>query len=1542
MKKTNGLTKLFACLAISSVALVFSGCGKKKVTTQKPVDDDEKYDAALKMKYKVFNGEAEITQIDKQGTKLVIPESIGGATVTRVSCTYTDSELTEVEIPATLTYLTGNGFMNCENLTTVKFTGTSTLADIPSKAFLGTKISSITIPASVRSISFEAFQDIDTLTTVTFASGSNLETIGPFAFYGCDGLTSITLPNKLTSIGASAFEKCENLSTLTNSGATKLEIIDEYAFSGCYKLTSLDFTSNTVLKTIGANAFRGCSGLTSVTFDEALNEIGSKAFYNTQNITSLVLPKNLTKVGDEAFVNAGLEKMEIKSGSDTTFGTNAFSQYELVGTKLVPLEKIAEIKLDGNLSLDKVFTDYTKQVRLSLEKLEVTGNSIASNAYKGCVKLNDLTIANTVLAIGESAFEDCTSISDISLVNENLSEISKNTFKNCTNLENVVLSDKVVIIRDGAFDGCVKFDSIDLSKVTLIGDYAFRNTLIATPTFSRNLQTIGESAFENCVNITEVLVDTKIVDGVPGGVASTTIRQYAFMNCKTITKIDLSSNVVMENNAFLYDTNVEDIAICGEYGLDTLFGESKEATAKMITTITIKDGTKTIENGAFNGCLLVNEIIIPNTVKRIGDEAFRGCRAITTLNLPNTLEKVGRYAFADCDKLVLTSLPSGITEISEGLFLNDFSIGEFTLNDSTSIIGNNAFKGCSNLVIASLNDGITYIGDSAFDGCLKLELSQLPEELEELGSLAFNGCLLVSVNKTNDNLVRIGSYALRGCQAIASFEFVNDLGADDALGEGVLEDCTNIKELKIYGTTSLEYLFGKSVSSLKPILSKVTINEGTTSLADNMFKGFEAISVVTMPTNSIITRIGSSAFEGCISLSSIDISKVEYIGKNAFAYSGLESIEIPANGIKLGDGVFANCTSLSALTFADASDDSLGITVIPAESFNNTILVSVELPDSVKTIAENAFGNILTLNSFKINTTSALVEIRDCAFTGCSNILDFYIPSGVNFIGVKAFAECTALREVNFGSGNSIGSISESSFQDCYALTVINLPSTIRTIGVSAFDNCTCLVDLVLPSSLDTLGINAFSGCESLNDLVIPEKIEELPSGVFANCYMLETVYWNNNIKVIGSTAFFNTPFKNGYVADESEPSGYKNVRIPNTINSIGPSAFASENDKPVTFEGIDLELGNDENGVSLAIDTEAFSKSGVNKVTFGSKVVSFGVGIFLESSITEVDFTNLKITKIENSMFNTCKLLTKVTFGTNNTINTIGDTAFKDCEVLNDDTLHTFATVLSTKILSIGASAFEGAVALQIELNLGTSTNITIGDRAFFGSGIKKLVLGAKVIKLGNEAFSESKIKDANLSALDITAISDSFFANCIELETVTINNKIRTIGKSAFTGTAITNIDFLAVATELERIMESAFENCEKLGVVAGEAVTVVIPDSVSYVGAAAFKGCTALSKVKWSEGANVINDNMFDECKNLKNVSIPENVSRIGKYAFTPDGTATITFNSIIPPSVDLEFAVGYDNITFIVPTNSLVNYNKNYVFVHVIPEGHVVEA
>ena len=1552
--KKKGLNKVIAVLALSSTALLFAGCKGKNKVTQAPVDDDIKYDASLKMRYKVFNGEAEIVEIEKQGATLTIPKSIDGNTVTRVSCTYTDAELTSVTIPNTLNYLTGNGFMGCENLETVTFEENANIADIPSKAFLGTKITSITIPASVRSISFEAFQDVDTLTSVTFESGSNLETVGPFAFYGCDGLTTVTLPSKLTSIGASAFEKCENLTTINNTGATKLTTIEEYAFSGCSKITTLNLTSNAVLTKIGANAFRGCTALTSVTFDDALKEIGSKAFYNTQNISKLVLPSSLTKVGDEAFVNAGITELEVKSGADTQFGVNAFSQYILVGEKLQPVEKITKLTVDGNLSLDKVFTDYAKQVRASLTDLHVTGNRIASSSYKGCVNLTNLDIDTTVKAIEESAFEDCIGITEVTLSNQ-IDEIAVNTFKNCINLTTITLPTECTVVRSGAFDGCVNVSNLDLSNLIVIGDAAFRNTKVPTPTFSENLQTIGESAFENCQFIESVTVDTVV--------PSTTIKKYAFSNCKSITAIDLSSNVITEGNSFVGDTNVVSLAVRGEYGLETLFGESRETAAKKIEEIEIKDNTKAIEANAFAGCLLVTEITIPDTVTVIGDGAFKGCRGITKIDLYDTLEKVGAYAFADCDKLgsdasydtTPFSLPKDVVELSEGVFANDFSIKTFALNEQTTKIGSYAFKGCTNLIIESFNDSIEYIGDYAFAECLKLEINrkalvpvedesdpdypekieikpnELPASLVELGSYAFSGCLLVNVKATNANLTKLGAYAFKGCQSIGSFEFANDLALTDSLGESILEGCTNVTELSIYGSTSLEYIFGESVKELKPVLSTVTIKEGTTSLADNMFKGFTAISVVNLPTTTKITSIGEYAFAECESLTFMDITMVESIGKFAFYKSGLTSITIPSNGIVLGEGVFASCTSLSVLEFEDAStDDSKNIKVIPDYTFSGTILIDIVLPDSVTKIGKEAFGGILTLNTFTISETSNLETISQAAFTGCSNVLDIYIPSKVISLGDGAFLNCHALRNVTFATDNKIDKILANTFCECYALTTINLPNTIRSIGDNAFESCTCLTRLTLPTTLDEIGVCAFLDCQSINNITIPEKIEIIPNSAFSGCYMLENVTWNSNIKIISDEAFYNSAYR---------------TAIPKTVSMIGKSAFASEEDCLVrTFAGKEVsgvftpdvvELGNDANGVSLYISDEAFSFSAVGSVVFGAKITDMGKKLFYKSTVTSANFTNLKIAKIADSMFEECAALTTVTLTDNTSINTIGDYAFKKSGITS------FAF---TNILAIGTSSFEETGALDQAVSLGVTSNITIGDSAFYKSGINKITLGEYVIKLGATAFSESKIKEAHLDKLNVTTIAASFFENCDKLTTVTINSNIRVIGASAFFGTKITNLDFLRhfdeddpsiEITKLEQIGDNAFGDCKAL-------LSAVIPDTVSFVGSSAFSGCDSLTSMKWSKNANVIGDNTFQNCNNLTTIIIPDNVSRIGATAFSPVptlGLATIKFEGAIPPSVDEKFVSDYTKVMIQVPNDSLSDYLMNYVFAKIVPADHI---
>lgn len=1537
MKKKT-MIKVLSALSIASLAFVFAGCGNKVKPTTKPTDDDDiKYDSNLKMKYKEFNGEAEIVEIEKQGATLTIPATIGpnNSKVTRVSCTYADDkDLTKVVISDNLVYFNGNGFMNCENLAEVEFGSNPQITTIPSKAFMGTKITSITIPASVKAISYEAFQNVETLTTVTIASGSTLETIGPFAFYNCNKIQTINLPDSLVTISDSAFEKCSSLSTLTlgSTDDNNLKYIEQSAFSGCEKLETLDFSENKNLTRIGANAFRGCISLNSVTFDTALQEIGSKAFYDTRNITSLVLPEHISSIGDEAFVNAGLTALEIKTGSDVLIGNNAFTQYDLVEIvkeykegepkeyDLVPLEKITTLTSNGNLSLATIFTSYAPYVRNSLTTLNVTGDKIAANAYKGCTKLVNLNVANTVKAMGESAFEECTLITAVAL-NEGLTEVSKNTFKNCINLETVTLPSTVLRVRDGAFDGCVKVANLDLDNLTYIGAAAFRNTAISTPTFSSDIETIGENAFDGCSEIEKVDITTPKV---------TVIKQYAFANCTNITEIKLSSGTIVEPNVFVNDTNVTKLHIRGEYGIESLFGEAMEAVAKTINDVEILEGTEEIEAKAFSGCILVSNITIPDTVKIIGDEAFKGCGGITTLDLPDGLNKIGKYAFANCDKLVISSLPESITQINEGLFKNDSAISTFTINDSVTTIGASAFEGCSNLVIDVLNDNIVTIGDSAFKGCVNLAISDLPDELTSLGSEAFSGCLLIKVTSTNNKLTRIGDKAFYGCKAIEEFDFVNDLGATEKLGKAVLEGCTQISKLRVYGTTSLEYIFGESYKALKDVLSIVYLKGTEIELADNMFRGFTAISSVILEDqiNGVITKIGESAFEGCESLTSFDgMENVKEIGDNAFAGSGIASVVIPSNGIILGNYIFSGCKSLYDVTFAPkVAEDKLNIKEIPSGTFKDTIIVEITIPDTVERIGKNAFSGILTLNTVTINIdTARLISIGETAFANCTNLKAFTISKNVEAMGDGAFSGCISLKTVTFSTANKIEYIADGGFENCLALTTINMPNTVRDIRSKAFYNCGCLTggETLLPTSLELLGISAFEGAVSINNIVIPEKVEKIADKTFKSCYMLTTVDWttlnNGNIKEIGSEAFCNTPYK---------------TALPKSINYIGDSAFANTGDKngenfkfPRTFENVSVELGTIDDGVGLVIADNAFKYSALSGVTLGSKITELGDSLFFGSSVATVNLSALKITALSTSMFEECGSLGTVTMTGNTTINTIGDKAFYKSSV---------TSFVFTNILSIGESAFEECEGLAVELSLGVgedAKNVTIGKRAFYKSGITALTLGEKVIGIGKEAFSEAgDLESATLTELDITEISDNFFAKCAKLNTVSINvEKIRTIGKNAFEGTSITSLGFLIVenkTTVLEQILDNAFKDCKGGDGSADGLVSAVIPNTVSYVGAGAFSGCTDLASVTWSTGANAILDDTFNGCNVLTDFVVKENVNNIGKHVFSTQTAKTITFESVTPPSVDIEFLNGADKFTLSVP--NVANYNANYNF------------
>ena len=89
-------------------------------------------------------------------------------------------------------------------------------------------------------------------------------------------------------------------STVTYSGTTySVTSIGGSAFKGCSGLTSVTIPNS--VTSIGDGAFYNCSGLKLVTIPNTVTSIGEKAFYWCSGLTSVTIPNSVTSIGEEAF-----------------------------------------------------------------------------------------------------------------------------------------------------------------------------------------------------------------------------------------------------------------------------------------------------------------------------------------------------------------------------------------------------------------------------------------------------------------------------------------------------------------------------------------------------------------------------------------------------------------------------------------------------------------------------------------------------------------------------------------------------------------------------------------------------------------------------------------------------------------------------------------------------------------------------------------------------------------------------------------------------------------------------------------------------------------------------------------------------------------------------------------------------------------------------------------------------------------------------------------------------------------------------------------
>ena len=310
----------------------------------------------------------------------------------------------------------------------------------------------------------------------------------------------------------------------------------------------------TGLTSIGQDAFRNCSGLTSITIPNSVTSIGSYAFLYCSGLTSITIPNSVTSIGSSAFSEcSGLTSITIPDGV-TSIGSSAFSGCRSLTSITVENENTAYDSRDNcNAIIKKATNTLIQGCQNTIIPNSVT--SIGSSAFSGCSSLTSITIPNSVTSIGEYAFHSC-ALTSITIPNS-VTQIGHGAFEYCSALTSITIPNSVTNIGNWAFEYCSALISITIpNSVTEIGNRTFEYcSSLTSITIPNSVTSIGDGAFSGCSNLASITLPENL----------TNIGDTAFASCwhlasvvvknsspLTLNESYFSNPFRTQNNATLY------------------------------------------------------------------------------------------------------------------------------------------------------------------------------------------------------------------------------------------------------------------------------------------------------------------------------------------------------------------------------------------------------------------------------------------------------------------------------------------------------------------------------------------------------------------------------------------------------------------------------------------------------------------------------------------------------------------------------------------------------------------------------------------------------------------------------------------------------------------------------------------------------------------------------------------------------------------------------------------------------------------------------
>ena len=448
-------------------------------------------------------------------------------------------------------------------------------------------------------------------------------------------------------------------------------------FKGSTAITSFEelrYFKN--LKSIGAEAFAGCSQLKSIVIPEQVGEVGASVFadcsalekvevvsentaFDSRNgcnaivrkadnclvagCITTVIPADVVALGEGAFMQLPLTAVSIPK-SVASYGKKVFYGCDDIESVIVGAKTPAALTSDvftctsratlivptGTLAAYEkanVWKDFLKHIEISSSTLPI---HFADSQVK------ELCVANWDQdGDKELSYAEAAAVTDLGEV-----------FKNNTNIQSfdeLEYFTGLTTIPESAFYYCSWLTSITLPEtITSIGNYAFMRCLYMTSIrLSENLESIGQQAFWNCLRLTSIRIPAKV----------SSIGANVFGYCTQLTDVSVDpANTVFDSRE----------------GCNAIVETSTNTLYQAFVSTRIPSTVTTIGRFAYSYVAGLTELRIPSNVTALAGVSVFSCGDLRSVVLPAELTTIGHQSFDYCDSLktvkVGMTVPPSITQ----------------------------------------------------------------------------------------------------------------------------------------------------------------------------------------------------------------------------------------------------------------------------------------------------------------------------------------------------------------------------------------------------------------------------------------------------------------------------------------------------------------------------------------------------------------------------------------------------------------------------------------------------------------------------------------------------------------------------------------------------------------------------------------------------------------------------------------------------------------------------------------------------------------